>query len=231
MFTIVSLAWNGVELTDGFLYNLKKYTDVPHKLVFSDNGSTEPIKGVLEDYYPDATYIRYDENVGCPATRNPSMEKVDTDIVFWLDNDTYVGEAWYKPYLELLGKEPDVSMTGPVGLRVRNPFSVGMPWKTQEEFGSDICDWFVGYAIAFRKEFYLPIPDWKLKVNMDDVDVGVGVKAKGGKCKILPVKPNLEHLCSKTSLSVRPTGEQNMKVMERWWGRWSPNKGCFEEYK
>jgi glycosyltransferase involved in cell wall biosynthesis len=231
MFTIVSLAWNGAELTDGFLYRLKKYTDVPHKLVFSDNGSTEPIEGIVKEYYPDATFIRYEENIGCPLTRNPSMEKVDTDIVFWLDNDTYVGEGWYKPYLELLEKEPDVAMTGPVGLRVANPFSIGKPWKTQEEFTGDWCDWFVGYAIAFRKEFYRPIPDWNLKVNMDDVDVGIGVKIKGGMCKILPVKPNLEHLCSKTSLSVRPTGEQNLKVMEKWWEYWGVDKDFFEEYK
>lgn len=229
--SIVSLAWNGAELTDGFLYNLKKYTDIDHELIFTDNGSTERVIDVVEDYYPTVKLIKYKENIGCPLTRNPSMEKVSGDIVFWLDNDTYVGEGWYKPYLELLEKEPDVSMTGPVGLRVANPFSIGKPWLMQEEFEGDLCDWFVGYAIAFRKEFYKPIPDWNLKVNMDDVDVGIGVKVNGGKCKILPVKPNLEHLCSKTSLSVRPTGEENLKVMERWWEHWKDSSKFFEEYK
>jgi GT2 family glycosyltransferase len=228
--TIVSLAWNGAELTDGFLSRLKKHTDIEHQLVFADNGSEENITKVVKKHYPKATFTRYGKNIGCPATRNPSMKMAENEVVFWLDNDTYVGEGWYKPFMEML--DQDMDYVGVDGLRVRNAFDPGNPWRTPEQFAPNpYVDWFVGYAVAFKKSKYMPIPDWDLKVNMDDVDLGIGIKVNGGTAWMLRDKPNLEHLTSQTARDVRPNSQKTLDVLDRWWKYWSPHKEVFEDYK
>lgn len=230
--SIVSLAWEQSQLTKDFLNRLKKYTDIEHQLVFTDNGSEEPISDIVKSIYPDAKLIRYDKNIGCPATRNWSMKEATGDLVFWLDNDTMVGEGWYKPFLKEFEKNNSLALVGIDGRRVRKPFSIDNPWVFPDTYSPNpYCDWFVGYAMAFKKDYYKPIPDWQLMVNMDDVDLGMGIKANGGYAKALAVQPNLKHLGSQTAYGVRPGSTKEREVLEKWWKYWEPQSQRLEEYR
>lgn len=230
--SIVSLAWNKYDLTKGFLERLKAHTPIEHELVFTDNGSKEDISGLVKAIYPEAALIRYEENIGCPATRNPSMERVTGDIVFWLDNDTYVDKGWYEPFLEELVRSEKLGIVGVDGRRVARPFSAESPWVFPWATApSPYVDWFVGFAVAFRRVAYKPIPDWGLAVNFDDVDLGVGIKANGYLAKQLPFSPNLKHLTSQTGPGWKIDREKELDLFRHWWTYWEPFKGNFEEYK
>ncbi|MBM4401850.1 MAG: glycosyltransferase [Candidatus Cloacimonetes bacterium] len=226
--SIVSLAWNKYDLTKDFLGRLKANTDIEHELIFTDNGSEEPISELVKEYYPNAKLIRYEKNIGCPATRNPSMKEVESNIVFWLDNDTYVGLGWYKPFLAMLERDEKLGICGPFGKRVRNPWNPSIPFEEPIGWGLP-CDGFMGYALAIRKKAYQPIPDWGLAVNMDDIDAAVEMKAKGWKARVLDLIPNLQHLTTQTG----PGWQSDMQpVFEKWWAKWqSQAKEVFENYK
>jgi GT2 family glycosyltransferase len=226
MITIISLAWNQYKTTKEFLERLKKYTDIDHELIFTDNGSEEPISELVKEIYPDAILVREDKNIGCPATRNKSMKLANNNIVFWLDNDTMVDNGWYIPFLNNL--KGSVGITGIDGRCVGNPFNAMFPWDSN--FDVD-CDWFVGYAVAFKKEAYKPINDWGLMVNMDDVDLGVGIKRNGYRAKKIREEVPLVHLTSVSAKSVQPNSEKQYEVLVRWWRYWIRHKKYFEKYK
>lgn len=220
MITIVSLAWNKYDMTKSFLERLKKYTDIPFKLVFTDNNSSEPIPDLVLEYFPDALLIVKDKNVGCPATRNEAMEKVDTDITFWLDNDTMVGPNWYQPIMEKL-KDKSIGISGPRGCVVQYPWNPGWPFIDIEEGD---CDYFVGYLMGFKTKLYKPINDYNLAVNMDDVECCFGIKENGGRAVISgPCFAN--HLTSQTD-----RGWWKDSPMEEFWKNW-PDKKIFERFK
>lgn len=222
MITIVSLAFNKLEMTRSFLDKLRRYTEIPHKLVFTDNGSTEPIGELVKEYYPDSKLIIKDKNVGCPATRNEAMSFVDTEFTFWLDNDAMVGPEWYEPLLEVL-KDPTVGITGPQGYRVGNPFTLPYPfYRVNAEYES--VDYFMGWMMGFRTELYKPINDYKLPVNLDDVELCFGIKEKGYTALTCPW-PFAKHLTSQTD-----RGWQADDKLTEMWNNW-PDKSIFEDYK
>lgn len=225
--SIVSLAYNKLEMTREFLERLQRYTDIPHSLVFTDNGSSEPISDLVREIYPDSILIRNGNNIGCPATRNYSVEKTVSDIVFWLDNDTMVDKGWYEPFLEEF-KMKKVGLVGIDGRNVRKPFVPENPWVDPT---SCYVDWFVGYAVAFKKQYYMDIPDWNLSVNMDDVDLGMGIKANGYKAKIIQSPANLKHLTSQTGQQWKISREEEIALFKKWWDYWKPYSSRLEEYK
>jgi GT2 family glycosyltransferase len=230
--SVVSLAWNKLSLTKEFLERLKRYTDIPFQLVFTDNGSEEPIPALVKDIFPKADLIVKKKNVGCPATRNEAMKKTTGEIIFWLDNDTYVGSGWYQPFLDKLDRSPKVGLVGVDGRRVNNPFTPENPWQFPENFIPDYnVDWFVGYAVAFRRIAYKPIPDWKLMVNLDDTDLGMGIKANGWKAKMIDIPVNLKHLVSQTGAPIVPDREQELDIFRRWWQYWRLYQKHFCNYE
>lgn len=216
-YSVVSLAWNQYDVTKGFLERLKDNTPFDFQLVFTDNGSHEPIPDLVLEYFPDATLIRKKENVGCPRTRNEAMEHATGDIVFWLDNDTYVDELWYRPFLNTL-EDDEVGIAGCFGKLVDNP--IRFPHPFIEPTGlSEYVDGFMGYAMAMKKEAYSPIPDWNTPVNLDDIDVVLEMKKNGWKAKTVDTEPNLIHLVSKTA---RGWEVDNQAILKKWWQYWEP---------
>lgn len=221
--TIVSLAWNKIDLTHEFLEKLKLYTDIPFKLIFTDNASTEPIPALVKEYFPDCKLIVKEKNVGCPATRNEAMGFAKTDITFWLDNDTLVGPKWYEPVLNKL-REKDVGISGPFGYVVNNPWRHPYPFKHVE---SGNCDWFMGYLVGFKTAAYKPINDYNIPVNMDDVELGFGIK-EGGYRAVISEPCYALHLTSQTD---RGWVFDNKKKLDEMWKNWSSKRRMFEMYK
>lgn len=219
MITIVSLAWNKYDLTAEFLRRLKEHTDIPFKLIFTDNGSTEPISKLVSEQFPDAVLITKEKNVGCPATRNEQMEHVDTDITFWLDNDCMVGPKWYEPILQKL-EDPTIGISGPRGCVVNNPWNPSHPFDPIEEGD---CDYFVGFLMGMKTKAYKPINDYNLAVNIDDVEACWGVKENGYRA-VISGPCFAQHLTSQTE-----RGWEKNSPMQELWDNW-PDKSIFVNY-
>ena len=222
MITIVSLAWNEWAMTGRFLAALKKHTKIPHKLVFTNNGSTQPISSLVLDIYPEATLIEELKNIGCPATRNEAMEHVDTDIVFWLDNDCLVGPNWYKPILDKL-EDDSIGISGPQGHVVNNPWQQPYPFTPVE---SGDCDYFMGWLMGFKRDAFKPINDYNIPVNLDDVELCFGVTEHGLRAVVSDPCFAL-HLTTKTKRGWEFDEQAKLKEM---WANW-PDKSIFERFK
>jgi len=220
MITVVSLAWNKLDMTRDFLERLEKYTDIPFQLIFTDNASEEPIPALVKEIFPEADLIVKDKNVGCPGTRNEAMEHVKTDICFWLDNDTMVGPNWYKPIMRELERE-DIGVSGPQGCVVNKPW--GQP--PFREIANGYCDYFVGWLMGFKTKAYKPINDYQIPVNLDDVECCFGIKDSGYKA-IISGPCFAKHLTSQTD-----RGWQESDKVQEMWQNWKDKTYLFEEWK
>lgn len=224
MISIVSLAYNQLNITLDFLTRLVKYTDIPYQLVFTDNGSDDPISEVVMDIVPDATLIVKERNVGCPATRNEAMKEVKTDICFWIDNDTMLGPKWYEPLLKTL-ENKEVGITGnTTNYLVKNPFQLPYPFQatTRKE-----VDWFMGWLVGFKTKAYKKINDYNLPVNLDDVELALGVKSKGYKAVVCE-PPFANHLGSQTQ---RGWIFNDQEKLTQFWNNWKDKAHILEMYK
>jgi GT2 family glycosyltransferase len=222
MITIVSLAWNQAKMTEQFLSRLRDFTDIPHKLIFTDNHSEEDIPSLVREYYPDARLIVKDKNVGCPATRNEAMRYATTPIVFWLDNDCMVGPKWYEPVMREL-EHPNVGISGPQGYVVKNPWQ--QPYPFEAVTGGD-CDYFMGWLVGFKRRAYKPINDYQIPVNLDDVELCWGIKSNGLRAKVC--EPCFaKHLTSQTGRGWEFNDQEKLAQL---WANW-PDKTIFEKWK
>lgn len=219
--TIVSLAHNQNDMTVEFLKRLKRYTDIPHRLVFTDNGSKIAQEPGIREYYPDAVVITKSENIGCPATRNEAMEHVDTPLCFWLDNDCMVGPKWYAPILDKLS-EDNVGISGPQGYVVKNPFELPYPFEPKE---SGECDYFMGWLMGFKTRLYKPINDYSIPVNLDDVELCFGIKQNKHKA-VVSGPCFARHLVSQTKRGWQFNDQEKLREL---WSNW-PDKSIFLHY-
>lgn len=222
--TIVSLAWNQYDMTESFLKRLKAYTDIPHKLVFTDNGSKELIPDLVKSIYPKATLILNEKNLGCPATRNKSMKSVETDICFWLDNDTMVGKDWYLPILNMLKYNS-------VGISANTTnYVVKFPWQLPHPFEpvtqGDV-DWFMGWLVGFKTKAYKPVNDYKIPVNLDDVELALGIKENGYRA-VVSRPAFAQHLGSKTGRGWKFDDQEKLK---EFWENWRDKTRIMERWK
>lgn len=224
MVTIVSLAWNQYDITESFLKRLKAWTDIPHKLIFTDNGSIEPISDLVKKHYPKAKLIRKEENIGCPATRNEAMKFVDTDICFWLDNDTMVGKDWYKPVLAALKDKQVGVSTNTANYVVKQPWQQPYPF---EPVNRGDCDWFMGWLVGFKTKAYKPINDYKIPVNLDDVELALGIKENGYRA-VISSPVFAQHLGSTTG---RGWEFNDQEKLSEFWENWKDKTRILERWK
>lgn len=224
MISIVSLAWNQYDVTESFLKRLRAWTDIPHKLIFTDNGSTEPIPELVRKYYPNAKLIIKKENVGCPATRNEAMKYVDTDICFWLDNDTMVGKNWYKPIIRALKNETVGISTNTANYTVKRPWQQPYPFEPVNEGD---CDWFMGWLVGFKTKAYKPINNYKIPVNLDDVELALGIKENGYRA-IISEPVFAQHLGSVTG---RGWEFDDQEKLSEFWNNWKDKTHILERWK
>lgn len=221
--TVVSLGWNKPELTREFVQRLKTFTDIPHQLIFTDNGSDIPQEPIIKKYYPDAFVITQKENIGCPATRNPSMAFVDTELTFFLDNDAMVDDGWYEPILEKLS-DPTVGVSGSDGYLVKKPWE--QPFPFQPVSNGD-CDWFMGWCIGIKTGAYKSINNYHIPVNLDDVEICWGIKENGYRA-VCSGPINAEHRCSQTQ---RGWSFSDQEKLSELWNNWKDKSHLFENYK
>lgn len=224
MVTIVSLGWNENDLTNSFLERLKRYTDIPHSLIFTDNGSAEPMAPIVKKYYPqhESIVITKKQNVGCPATRNEAMKYVETDICFWLDNDCMVGPNWYQPILDKL-EDDSIGISGVQGYEVKYPFE--LPYPFEAVIDGD-CDYFMGWLMGFKTQYYKPINDYKIPVNLDDVECCWGIKSNG-KRAVVSEPCFAKHLVSATKRGWEFNDQVKLKEL---WNNWG-DKSIFNRYR
>lgn len=93
MITVIIPAWNRSDDLRQALYSLCAQTKSDFKVIISDDGSTEDLYKVCNEFMPklDITYIRAKKNQGCGANRAMALEyflgRALTEYVMFLDSD------------------------------------------------------------------------------------------------------------------------------------------------
>ncbi len=219
------------------LDNIKKYTPFEYDLVIVDDAS-EP---AYEPFALDgATIVRMPKRSDCCNLRNVGMAMSQGEFVFWVDNDSMVGEGWYKPLIDAM--KDDVGLTGQIkdSRLIRKPF---LPLTQSDcmieyEFAYDYnhltgeCDFITSYCVLVRKSAYRPTHCYDMPTPCLDPELGAVVKSSGFKVKVCE-NINVHHLGSGTP---RPNGREYLYHLSenftKWWKFWEPKAHeVFELYK
>lgn len=226
------------------LKNLKLYTPIPYEVILVDDASDEPYtKDEFKDYIEDLTIVRMPKRSNCCNLRNVGMEMSKTELVFWVDNDTMVGEGWYQPLLDKMNSDPQIGLVGqPKDSRlIRNPF---LPLTQKDcmveyQFAYDYnhengeCDFITSYCVLVKKQAYRPTYCYNMPTPCLDPELGAVVKASGYKVVVSDVDINVYHVGSATP---RPGGRNYLYYLSRnftrWWDFWKEKAPTiFELYK
>ncbi len=233
MISIMIMSYNNEELLKTCISRIKQFTPIDYELVIVDDASDVPYQ------IENATVVRMPKRSNCCNLRNVGMEMCSNDLVFWLDNDTMVGEGWYLPLLEtmkdgvgLVGQKVDSRL-------IRKPFLplTQADCMIEYQFAYDYnhlngeCDFITSYCVLVRKSAYRPTHCWGMPTPCLDPELGAVIKANGYKVVVCD-KLNITHLGSQTP---RPQGKDYLyhlaENFTKWWKFWEPYSKMFEIYK
>lgn len=226
-YAIMIMSHNNHEMLGQCIGNIKAHTPFDYDLVVVDDASNPPYK------IDDATVVRMPRRSNCCNLRNVGMEMARGEYVFWLDNDTMVGEGWYQPLCDVIEDDPSVGLTGqPKDARiVRKPF---LPLTQSEcmveyQFAYDYnhvdrqCDYITSYCVLVKREAYRPAYCYRMPTPLLDPELGAGVKSNGYTVKVAEKNMNINHIGSATE---RPGGLWYhywlSRMFTKWFRFWEP---------
>src|SRR4051812_33695377 len=111
--SIIILTCNQLHITHMCLESIRCYTDEPYELIVVDNGSTDETVNYLKSQ-ADVKVILNDKNLGFAKGCNQGMEVATGDTLLFLNNDTIVTSNWLTTMLQVLYKDEDIGVVGPV---------------------------------------------------------------------------------------------------------------------
>src|SRR5262245_56686791 len=104
--TIQIVNWDGKQLLEECLPSVLEAVR-PHPVLVVDNGSRDGSIEFLKERFPEVQVLALDRNYGFAIGNNRGLERVQTDIVFLLNNDMCVDRGFLRPLLDALN-DPNV---------------------------------------------------------------------------------------------------------------------------
>ena len=164
--TIQILNWDGKHLLEEFLPSVLVGAK-GHEILVVDNGSTDGSVAFLRSQFPQVRVLELDRNYGFSVGNNRGMERVNTDLVVFLNNDMSVDPEFLEPLL--------IPFADPAVFAVASHITVPDPAKSKQETGKTRARFENGL-------FYL----WHDSVTLQDQDRAAlpVFWAGGGACAI-----------------------------------------------
>ncbi len=103
--TVIIPTWNRSDLLRDCLESLRRQT-VPCRILVVDNGSVDSTPSLMSSCFPDLEYLRLPANEGFARAVNRGIEKVDTEFVALLNNDTETEPTWLECGLAVFDQHP-----------------------------------------------------------------------------------------------------------------------------
>lgn len=145
MVTIILVSFNEGHLTRDCVASIRRNVTISHEIIIVDNCSgaeTQAILGGLQD----VTLIKNTHNAGFPAGCNRGLAAAKGDLVWFLNNDTYVPPGSLERMVELLLSDENIGMVGPVSNNVYGIQKI--PVDYTDPSGIDV------FAARVRREFF-----------------------------------------------------------------------------
>lgn len=114
--SIVTLNWNGTDVTCEFLESTKHFTYKNYEIIVVDNGSIEdPTEKILAGNYPNVKIVKSPVNLGSAGGNNFGMRhsSPDYDFVFQVNNDAEVTPDLIEKCLVPFYEDPSIGAVCP----------------------------------------------------------------------------------------------------------------------
>lgn len=114
--SIVTLNWNGTDVTCEFLESTKSFTYKNYEIIVVDNGSKEdPTERILAGNYPNVKIVKSPVNLGSAGGNNFGMRHMSPnyDFCFQVNNDAEVTPDLIEKCLEPFYSDPTVGAVCP----------------------------------------------------------------------------------------------------------------------
>lgn len=115
--SIIILTWNQLPLTRACFASIAENTPEPYELIVVDNGSTDGTVEWLRNQAVTDARIRLIENSinrGFAAGCNQGISAARGNYILLLNNDTVVTPGWLSGLREVLDRNPDAGIVGPM---------------------------------------------------------------------------------------------------------------------
>lgn len=112
--SIVILSYNQLNYTKACLESIKQYTDLPYEVIVIDNASTEKECVEYLESRDDIIFIKNSVNKGFAGGCNQGISMAKGKYIMLLNNDTIVTRNWLSNMVDLLDKNSNIAMTGPL---------------------------------------------------------------------------------------------------------------------
>ncbi|MCL5730040.1 MAG: glycosyltransferase family 2 protein [Candidatus Pacearchaeota archaeon] len=165
---IITLNWNGIEMTKICLNLVKKYTsNIPYKMILVDNNSNDGSQKIIKKEYPWVDLLELKTNEGFSGGNNRGIEyackKYDPDYYFFLSNDVKVTENWLRNILDCAEKFPEGGIFGPKQFNFNGDLSISSGWiknthvKYYDGNEDKEVNWVSGAGFLVKKEVIMKI--------------------------------------------------------------------------
>jgi GT2 family glycosyltransferase len=112
--SVITLNWNGLEVTTELLRSIQKHNTYPNiEVIVVDNASTVDPTSALTPIYPGLKVIRNQQNLGFSAGNNVGIRAAKGDYLFIINNDTEFTPGLIEGLLEVFSKYPDAGIASP----------------------------------------------------------------------------------------------------------------------
>ena len=113
---IVVCVHNALDDVQRCLASIKRHTMPPYRLILVDDGSAVPTQDFLQSFarVHGALLIRHEEARGYTLAANAGLRVSDAPLILLLNSDTEVTDGWLDRMADLLHRNPDVGLVGPL---------------------------------------------------------------------------------------------------------------------
>ncbi len=109
--SIIIPVFNQVGYTKKCLTSVLEHADVPYEVIVADDASTDDTRRLAE-YARGVTLVRSAVNAGYIRNVNGASRLARGKYLYFLNNDTVVGEGWLSALVEVFEKHPDAGVVG-----------------------------------------------------------------------------------------------------------------------
>jgi GT2 family glycosyltransferase len=245
--SIVIPVYNQVFFTRVCLASLDREVVCAEKIVV-DNGSTDGTPDLLAAWASnghDRRYLRYDRNLGFARSCNTGADVASSDVIVFLNNDTFVLDGWLSNLLKPFS-DPAVKVTGSrllypsghlqhagVAFNEIGPFHAFMGLPGDLPFAQEQRDYQVvtGASMAIRADEFRALGgfDTSYQNSFEDVDLCLRVRQRGGRVVYVPGSVAY-HFESMTEGRLDETDRRNYEhFIARWGGHYELDLGRIEQ--
>jgi len=187
--TMVVPCWNQLEFTKRLVESIRRYVQIPHKIVFVNNGSEDGTREYLDALAaanPRKVEVIHNKvNLGFVTAMNQGFERCEGHFL-WLNNDVeFLRPGTLEMLVDNLESNPQIGAIGPVSDGVMGPQIIYQGIKYPEFHKARFL---IGFFLLVREDVWRkvgPLDPQFNNLGNDDLDYSIRIRKEGYSLGIL----------------------------------------------